>query len=80
MLLSILAMMVPLTAIWLPRFILFKEAGLMNHRLALVVGGGRWSHPSVVAPEREVPRRRRWIGWACVAVFVLTFVPVPFGS
>jgi multiple sugar transport system permease protein len=34
---SILALMVPLTAIWLPRFILFKEAGLVNHRLALVV-------------------------------------------
>jgi membrane-associated protease RseP (regulator of RpoE activity) len=47
--------------------------------LALVVGGGRWSHPSVVAPERAVPRRRRWIGWACIAVFVLTFVPLPFG-
>ena len=29
--------MVPLTAIWLPRFILFKEAGLINGRLALAV-------------------------------------------
>jgi multiple sugar transport system permease protein len=35
--LSVLCLMVPLTAIWLPRFILFKEAGLINHRLALVV-------------------------------------------
>jgi multiple sugar transport system permease protein len=35
--LSILCLMVPLTAIWLPRFILFKEAGLINQRLALVV-------------------------------------------
>jgi multiple sugar transport system permease protein len=35
--LSVLSLMVPLTAIWLPRFILFKEAGLINHRLALVV-------------------------------------------
>jgi multiple sugar transport system permease protein len=34
---SILCLMVPLTAIWLPRFILFKEAGLMNQRIALVV-------------------------------------------
>jgi multiple sugar transport system permease protein len=34
---SVLCLMVPLTAIWLPRFILFKEAGLINHRLALVV-------------------------------------------
>ncbi len=29
--------MVPLTAIWLPRFILFKEAGLIDRRTALVV-------------------------------------------
>ncbi|MBA3450194.1 MAG: carbohydrate ABC transporter permease [Chloroflexia bacterium] len=34
---SILCLMVPLTAIWLPRFILFKEAGLINQRIALVV-------------------------------------------
>ncbi len=35
--LSILCLMVPLTAIWLPRFILFKEAGLIDRRIALVV-------------------------------------------
>lgn len=35
--LSVVCLMVPLTAIWLPRFILFKEAGLLNQRLALVV-------------------------------------------
>ncbi|MGH2617712.1 MAG: carbohydrate ABC transporter permease [Thermomicrobiales bacterium] len=35
--LSILCLMVPLTAIWLPRFILFKEAGLINQQIALVV-------------------------------------------
>jgi multiple sugar transport system permease protein len=34
---SLLCLMVPLTAIWLPRFILFKEAGLINQRIALVV-------------------------------------------
>jgi len=36
-LLSLACLMVPLTAIWLPRFILFKEAGLVDHRLALAV-------------------------------------------
>lgn len=46
--------------------------------VALLVGGGRWTHPSVLTPDRPVPPRRRWIGWACVAVFLLTFVPVPF--
>jgi multiple sugar transport system permease protein len=34
--LSALCLMVPLTAIWIPRFILFKEAGLMNKRVALM--------------------------------------------
>ena len=46
--------------------------------LALLIGGGRWTHPSVIAPGRAVPSGRRWIGWLCVLVFVLTFVPVPF--
>jgi multiple sugar transport system permease protein len=30
-------MMIPLTALWLPRFILVKEAGLIDSRAALVV-------------------------------------------
>lgn len=46
--------------------------------VALLIGGGRWTHPSVIAPDRPVPRDRRWIGWLCIAVFVLSFVPVPF--
>lgn len=46
--------------------------------VALLIGGGRWTHPSVIAPDRPVPVRRRWVGWACIAVFALTFVPVPF--
>ena len=37
MVFSVCCLMVPLTAIWLPRFILFKEAGLMNSLFALVV-------------------------------------------
>ena len=35
--LSVLCLMVPLTAIWLPRFVLFKEAGLIDNLGALVV-------------------------------------------
>lgn len=35
--LSALCLMVPLTAIWIPRFIFFKEAGLINKRAALMV-------------------------------------------
>ena len=35
--LSFAALMVPLSAVWLTRFLLFKEAGLIDSRLALVV-------------------------------------------
>lgn len=34
---SALCLMAPLTAIWIPRFILFEQAGLMNKRMALMV-------------------------------------------
>ncbi|MGH7561582.1 MAG: site-2 protease family protein [Gemmatimonadales bacterium] len=46
--------------------------------MTFLIGGGRWTHPSVVAPERPVPASRRWVGLGCVAVFVITFVPFPF--
>lgn len=46
--------------------------------LAFLVGGGRWSHPSVVVPGHPVPASRRWIGWLCVLILAGTFVPVPF--
>jgi hypothetical protein len=46
--------------------------------LALILGGGRVSHPSVMAPGRSVPRSRHLIAWLCIVIFVLTFVPVPF--
>ena len=46
--------------------------------LTLLIGGGRWSHPSVVVPHRPVPASRRWIGVASVVVFAITFMPVPF--
>ena len=46
--------------------------------MTFLIGGGRWSHPSVVIPERRVPSSRRWVGVFCVVIFALTFVPVPF--
>jgi hypothetical protein len=46
--------------------------------IALFLGGGGWSHPAVVAPDWPVPASRRIIGWICVVLFVLTFVPIPF--
>jgi Zn-dependent protease len=47
---------------------------------ALLVGGGGWAHPSVVDVTRGVEPPRRRIGWLAIAVFVLTFVPIPFAS
>ena len=47
---------------------------------AFLLGGGRWSHPSVVVAAQRVPRSRQWIGWLCIAVFAATFVPFPFPS
>jgi hypothetical protein len=44
----------------------------------LLVGGGRWAHPSVLTPSRPILASRRVLGWLCVLVFALTFVPMPF--
>jgi peptidase M50-like protein len=46
--------------------------------MTFLIGGGRWSHPSVMIPERPVPQSRRWVGLLSVAIFVVTFVPFPF--
>jgi hypothetical protein len=48
--------------------------------ITLLLGGWRLTHPSVICTERPVPPGRRLLGWLCVLVFVLTFVPVPFAS
>lgn len=63
--------------VWLAQF---WSAWLVWVVLTLMVGGWRWTHPSVMCPERRVPSGRRVLGWLCVLVFVATFVPVPFGG
>lgn len=45
---------------------------------AFLVGGGRISHPPVLVPTRHIPKSRWLVGLACLAVFVMTFVPIPF--
>ncbi|MEX0912047.1 MAG: site-2 protease family protein [Gemmatimonadota bacterium] len=45
--------------------------------LILVLGRGSVRHPSVFDPEVPVRGPRRAVGWACVIIFVLTFVAVP---
>jgi len=56
----------------------YWTAWLIWVALSLVVGGWRWTHPSVLCPERPVSWGRQVVGLLCVVVFVLTFVPVPF--
>ncbi len=46
--------------------------------VALMLGGGRVSHPSVMAPDRPVPKSRHLVAWLCIIIFALTFVPIPF--
>lgn len=46
--------------------------------LTFVIGRGRWTHPSVIVPGRGVSRTGVAVGVACIVVFMLTFVPVPF--
>ncbi len=37
-------------------------------------------HPPVIYPFLPLDKRRRNIGWLCLAVFILTFSPVPFSE
>jgi membrane-associated protease RseP (regulator of RpoE activity) len=48
--------------------------------LALVVGRGRLTHPDVLSPARPLDRRRLLVGWIALAIFVLTFAPVPIAG
>jgi membrane-associated protease RseP (regulator of RpoE activity) len=46
--------------------------------LILLVGRGRIVHPPVFDPDFRLNGPRRAVAWACIVIFVLTFVPVPF--
>ena len=47
--------------------------------LTLMLGGWRWTHPSVLCPDRPAPAHRQILGWLCILILVLTFVRVPIG-
>ena len=36
------------------------------------------THPPVIDPATELGRGRVWVGWLAIAIFVLSFSPVPF--
>lgn len=44
----------------------------------LAFGRGRLSHPPVFDPAYRLDPARRALAWACLAIFLLTLVPVPF--
>jgi len=37
-----------------------------------------FAHPPVMDPEAALGKTRIWIGWGALAIFVLTFAPIPF--
>lgn len=37
-----------------------------------------FAHPPVADPEAVLGKTRIWVGWGALAIFVLTFAPVPF--
>jgi len=45
--------------------------------VTLVLGGGRLTHPRVLETHRPLPASRIPLGWGSVALFLLTFAPVP---
>jgi Zn-dependent protease len=45
--------------------------------LILALGRGSIGHPAVFDPELPVTGRRRTLGWLCIVIFILTFMPVP---
>ncbi|MBI4843791.1 MAG: site-2 protease family protein [Nitrospirae bacterium] len=45
--------------------------------LMLIIG---YRHPPVVYPAIELDPRRKLIGWASVAIFILTFTPMPISG
>ena len=46
--------------------------------LVLVLSRGRLGHPPVLDAQRPLPASRRWLAWGALALFVVTFAPVPF--
>jgi membrane-associated protease RseP (regulator of RpoE activity) len=48
--------------------------------VALAVGRGRLAHPPVLWPARELDEPRIAVGWLAIAIFVLTFAPVPIAG
>ncbi|HEX6369636.1 MAG TPA: site-2 protease family protein [Longimicrobium sp.] len=46
--------------------------------MVMIIGRGRLAHPPVFDPGLRLDPLRRAVGWACIAIFLLTLVPIPF--
>jgi membrane-associated protease RseP (regulator of RpoE activity) len=46
--------------------------------IVLILSRGRLTHPPVLDAYRPLPRSRRWLAWAGLALLAITFAPVPF--
>lgn len=45
--------------------------------MILLLGRGSIRHPAVFDPALPVTGARRWVGWACIVIFLLSFVAIP---
>jgi len=50
--------------VWVPWMIILAIIGLR--------------HPPTLRDEIEIDQTRRWLGWLCIAIFFLSFIPLPF--
>jgi membrane-associated protease RseP (regulator of RpoE activity) len=57
--------------------IMFWEGWLIWAMLMILIG---YKHPPVIYPHIQLDRKRRIVGWAALAVFILTFTPTPFSG
>ncbi|MBB4639690.1 site-2 protease family protein [Longimicrobium terrae] len=46
--------------------------------LVLMIGRGKLAHPPVFDPGFRLDARRRAVAWACLVIFVIAWVPIPF--
>jgi membrane-associated protease RseP (regulator of RpoE activity) len=46
--------------------------------MVLVLSRGRLDHPTVLDAYRPLPPSRRLLAWLALALFILTFAPIPF--
>jgi Zn-dependent protease len=68
-------------AFWVAIMLLgwFWSGWLVWGALVLVLSRGRLGHPPVLDAYRPLPPSRRWLAWASLALFLVTFSPIPLG-